>query len=243
MTLRAFLWPFVFRRTPTHSPHRFRRPSPLMASSLHPLPHTRIPAVLFPTAAAAAKYVAREIDKLVRARNAAGKPTVLGLATGSPPRSACTANSSACTRRRGSTSPGSSRSTWTSTTRCRRRTRTRTSGGCTRRSSTTSTSSGRTSTSRTARSTADEVDAFCAEYERKIKAAGGIDIQILGIGRTGHIGFNEPGSPRNSRTRHGHARQHHPARRGRRVLRRGERPAPGDHDGRRPASSTPAGSS
>ena len=32
-------------------------------------------------------------------------------------------------------------------------------------------------------------------------AAGGIDLQILGIGRTGHIGFNEPGSPRNSRTR------------------------------------------
>src|SRR5262249_27785282 len=47
----------------------------------------------------------------------------------------------------------------------------------------------------------DEVDAFCAAYERKIKAAGGIDIQVLGIGRTGHIGFNEPGSPRNSRTR------------------------------------------
>src|SRR5262245_61570576 len=46
----------------------------------------------------------------------------------------------------------------------------------------------------------DEVDAFCAEYERQIKAAGGIDIQVLGIGRTGHIGFNEPGSPRNSRT-------------------------------------------
>ena len=44
-------------------------------------------------------------------------------------------------------------------------------------------------------------DEFCAEYEKKIKAAGGIDMQILGIGRTGHIGFNEPGSPRNSRTR------------------------------------------
>ena len=48
---------------------------------------------------------------------------------------------------------------------------------------------------------ADDADAFCAEYEQKIKAAGGIDLQILGIGRTGHIGFNEPGSPRNSRTR------------------------------------------
>ncbi len=46
-----------------------------------------------------------------------------------------------------------------------------------------------------------EVDAQCREYEEKIRAAGGIDYQILGIGRTGHIGFNEPGSPRRSRTR------------------------------------------
>jgi glucosamine-6-phosphate deaminase len=38
-------------------------------------------------------------------------------------------------------------------------------------------------------------------YEQKIADAGGIDLQILGIGRTGHIGFNEPGSPRDSRTR------------------------------------------
>src|SRR5215212_6453292 len=51
----------------------------------HPLPHTRAPAVLFPTSVAASRFVAREIDKLVRARNAAGKPTVLGLATGSTP--------------------------------------------------------------------------------------------------------------------------------------------------------------
>ena len=45
------------------------------------------------------------------------------------------------------------------------------------------------------------VETTCDEYERAIEAAGGIDIQILGIGRTGHIGFNEPGSYRNSRTR------------------------------------------
>ena len=45
------------------------------------------------------------------------------------------------------------------------------------------------------------VDAHCDEYEEKIRAAGGIDFQILGIGRTGHIGFNEPGSPRHSLTR------------------------------------------
>ena len=38
-------------------------------------------------------------------------------------------------------------------------------------------------------------------YEKKIKDAGGLDFQLLGIGRTGHIGFNEPGSHNNSGTR------------------------------------------
>lgn len=47
----------------------------------------------------------------------------------------------------------------------------------------------------------DQVAAFCEEYERKIRSFGGIDIQLLGVGRTGHIGFNEPGSSRDSRTR------------------------------------------
>ena len=48
---------------------------------------------------------------------------------------------------------------------------------------------------------AEEIEIFCKEYERQIEAAGGIDIQVLGIGRTGHIGFNEPGSPLTSKTR------------------------------------------
>jgi glucosamine-6-phosphate deaminase len=46
-----------------------------------------------------------------------------------------------------------------------------------------------------------EVDAHCLAYERMIMDAGGIDFQVLGIGRTGHIGFNEPGSAKRSRTR------------------------------------------
>jgi glucosamine-6-phosphate deaminase len=46
-----------------------------------------------------------------------------------------------------------------------------------------------------------DVAEFCEEYENKIQELGGLDIQILGIGRTGHIGFNEPGSGLNSRTR------------------------------------------
>src|SRR6478672_3201036 len=41
----------------------------------------------------------------------------------------------------------------------------------------------------------------CQRYEHAIRAAGGIDLQLLGIGRTGHIGFNEPGSGAESRTR------------------------------------------
>jgi glucosamine-6-phosphate deaminase len=40
----------------------------------------------------------------------------------------------------------------------------------------------------------------CADYEEKIKAAGGIDLQVLGIGHNGHIGFNEPGTPFDSVT-------------------------------------------
>ena len=43
--------------------------------------------------------------------------------------------------------------------------------------------------------------AECARYERALEAAGGIDLQILGIGVNGHIGFNEPGSAFDSRTR------------------------------------------
>ncbi len=47
----------------------------------------------------------------------------------------------------------------------------------------------------------EQVFDHCQQFEQKIKDAGGIDIQILGIGRTGHIGFNEPGSGKESRTR------------------------------------------
>ena len=47
----------------------------------------------------------------------------------------------------------------------------------------------------------EEVEAWCKQYERDIVAAGGIDFQILGVGKTGHIGFNEPGSGAESRTR------------------------------------------
>ncbi|MBK6942461.1 MAG: glucosamine-6-phosphate deaminase [Planctomycetes bacterium] len=46
-----------------------------------------------------------------------------------------------------------------------------------------------------------ELARHCADYEARIVAAGGIDLQLLGLGPNGHIGFNEPGSTRESRTR------------------------------------------
>lgn len=49
--------------------------------------------------------------------------------------------------------------------------------------------------------TKEEIKEQCREYEKKIKDAGGIDLQILGIGNNGHIGFNEPGSGIYSKTR------------------------------------------
>lgn len=48
---------------------------------------------------------------------------------------------------------------------------------------------------------AKDLDAECRKYEEKIEKCGGIDFQLLGIGRTGHIGFNEPLSAMASRTR------------------------------------------
>jgi glucosamine-6-phosphate deaminase len=48
---------------------------------------------------------------------------------------------------------------------------------------------------------AGDIPRFCARYEQQIRAAGGIDLQVLGIGTDGHIGFNEPISSLASRTR------------------------------------------
>ena len=47
----------------------------------------------------------------------------------------------------------------------------------------------------------NDVDAFCDSYEKSILEAGGIDLIVLGIGRSGHVGFNEPGSGPATRTR------------------------------------------
>ncbi|MCL4144268.1 UNVERIFIED_CONTAM: hypothetical protein GTU68_054124 [Idotea baltica] len=47
----------------------------------------------------------------------------------------------------------------------------------------------------------DKIEYHCNEYEKSIRAIGGIDLQLLGIGRNAHIAFNEPGSSFESRTR------------------------------------------
>lgn len=48
---------------------------------------------------------------------------------------------------------------------------------------------------------AEDIEAECLAYERRIEVAGGLDLQLLGLGEDGHIGFNEPGSSLASRTR------------------------------------------
>ena len=47
----------------------------------------------------------------------------------------------------------------------------------------------------------DQVEGHCLDFERAIEAAGGIDLALLGLGSNGHVAFNEPGSPADSRTR------------------------------------------
>ena len=51
------------------------------------------------------------------------------------------------------------------------------------------------------RGMANDLDAECARYENEIRDAGGLDLTFLGLGRNGHIGFNEPGTPFDARTR------------------------------------------
>src|SRR5438874_7718284 len=53
--------------------------------SSHYVPHTKIPTLVFPTSAQASRHVALMIESLIRQNNSAGRPTVLGLATGSTP--------------------------------------------------------------------------------------------------------------------------------------------------------------
>jgi glucosamine-6-phosphate deaminase len=166
----------------------------------HYVPHTRIPTLVFDSSALASRDAARAIDKLVRDNNAANKPTVLGLATGSTPvglyrelirlhKDEGLDFSRVITFNLDEYYPMPKEDEH-SYNRWMRETffnhvnvkpeNIRIPDGTLK---------------------PEAVDDYCARYEQAIRKAGGIDIQVLGIGRSGHIGFNEPGSARTSRTR------------------------------------------
>ncbi len=124
---------------------------------------------------------------------------VLGLATGSSPLADLRRAGRPLRRRARSRSRRPAASPSTSTSACRPTTR-----------SATATSSTQEFVSRVdfapgavqgPDGLADDIPAACAAYEAAIAAAGGVDLQILGIGTDGHIAFNEPGSSLASRTR------------------------------------------
>ena len=168
--------------------------------SSHYVPHTKTPSLVFPTSGQAARHVALMIESLIRQNNSASRPTVLGLPTGSTPvslyrelvrlhKEAGLDFSRVITFNLDEYYPMDPEDPQ--------------------------------SYRRWMRETffdhvnilpqnihvpdgtipEEEVEDYCMRYEQRIRRAGGIDLQVLGIGRTGHIGFNEPGSTRHSRTR------------------------------------------
>jgi glucosamine-6-phosphate deaminase len=166
----------------------------------HYIPHTKMPTLVFPTSAQASRHVALMIEGLIRQNNAANRPTVLGLATGSTPvglyrelirlhKDAGLDFARVVTFNLDEYYPmpendDHSYHRWMQETFFKH---------VNIPPSNIHIPDGMTPT--------QDVDDHCARYEQLIRRAGGIDLQILGIGRSGHIGFNEPGSMRHSRTR------------------------------------------
>jgi glucosamine-6-phosphate deaminase len=166
----------------------------------HYIPHTKIPTLVFPTSTQASRHVALMIESLIRQNNSAGRPTVLGLATGSTP----VGLYRELIRLHKEASLDFSRVVSFNLDEYYPMT---------------------PDDAHSYRLWMDEmlfkhinvkpenvhipdgmipvpdIEEYCARYEQRIRRAGGIDLQILGIGRSGHIGFNEPGSTRHSRTR------------------------------------------
>src|SRR5215469_13962182 len=172
----------------------------MIVMSSHYVPHTKIPTLVFSTSSQATRHVALMIESLIRQNNSAGRPTVLGLPTGSTPvglyrelirlhKEAGLDFSRVVTFNLDEYFPMSPDDPQ-SYRRWMRETlfdhvnikpqNIHVPDGTIR---------------------PEEAADYCADYEHLIRRAGGIDLQILGIGRTGHIGFNEPGSTRASRTR------------------------------------------
>ncbi|MCI0457113.1 MAG: glucosamine-6-phosphate deaminase [Gemmataceae bacterium] len=168
--------------------------------SSHYIPHTKIPTLVFPTSAQASRHVALMIESLIRQNNSANRPTVLGLATGSTPvglyrelirlhKEAGLDFSRVITFNLDEYYPMQpddphSYHRWMHETFFDHINilpqNVHIPDGTI---------------------PPQEADEYCARFEQQIRRSGGIDLQILGIGRTGHIGFNEPGSTRQSRTR------------------------------------------
>src|SRR6266571_1836830 len=172
--------------------------NPDMASRY--VPGTKSPTLVFPSSQQASRHVALMIESLIRQNNSAGRPTVLGLATGSTPvglyrelirrhKEAGLDFSRVITLNLDEYFPMSPDDPHS----CNRWMRETFFNHVNVPSQNINIPSGTVPP--------DEVDDYCARYEQLIRRAGGIDLQILGIGRTGHIGFNEPGSTRHSRTR------------------------------------------
>jgi glucosamine-6-phosphate deaminase len=168
--------------------------------SSHYVPHTKIPSLVFPTSTQAARHVALMIESLIRQNNSAARPTVLGLPTGSTPvglyrelirlhRESGLDFSRVVTFNLDEYYPmrpddPQSYRRWMQETFFDHVNippqNVHVPDGTIR---------------------PEDAEDYCARYEQQIRRAGGIDLQLLGIGRTGHIGFNEPGSTRDSRTR------------------------------------------
>ncbi len=164
------------------------------------IPHAKIPSLVFPTSQQASRHVALMIESLIRTNNSANRPTVLGLATGSTPvglyrelirlhKETGLDFSRVVTFNLDEYYPMQpddphSYRRWMNETFF---------DHVNIKPENIHIPDGMVADT--------DINDYCARYEQAIRRAGGIDFQILGIGRTGHIGFNEPGSMRTSRTR------------------------------------------
>jgi glucosamine-6-phosphate deaminase len=168
--------------------------------SSHYVANTKVPTLVFPTSGQAARHLALMIESLIRQNNSAGRPTVLGLPTGSTPvtlyrelirlhREAGLDFSRVVTFNLDEYYPmppddPQSYRRWMQETFFDHVNiapqNIHVPDGLIK---------------------PEDAEEYCTRYEQRIRRAGGIDLQVLGIGRTGHIGFNEPGSTRHSRTR------------------------------------------
>jgi glucosamine-6-phosphate deaminase len=168
--------------------------------SSHYVPNARIRTLVFKTAGEASRHAALIVERLVRENNSAGRPTVLGLATGSTPvglyRELIRLHKEEGLDLSGVVTfnldeyfpmPGDDPQSY------RRWMHETFFSHVNIKAHNIHIPDGTVKP--------DDVEDYCQRYEMAIRKAGGIDVQILGIGRTGHIGFNEPGSTRNSRTR------------------------------------------